>query len=389
MANRSSRLLAAGADSPSSRSCQRSRSPRLRRRSVRGRRRVEARGRSHSRAADGVRRAGARRRRTLLVDLRKLEVDRELKSEELASAERELRRTREKVAATSARAAALQNTRRYRTARCRAARSSISTSSDAPGYWRLLLDVDNLRSIGRVYRTASALNRLDRERVQQHERTSAGAGQERASARSARHEMLTRLQEQAVAAQGRSSTGPSRRERRSCASIDERRDLNAQLDRRARSRAAAAAGHRRAARRPRRQRRHAAAARRSEVRSRGRRRGWSSAGSGGRQPADLAPPSPAAASRSPWPKVSRCAPFTREPWPLPISSPATATSSSSTTATARTRSMAICRRSRSPGEPIWTCRHQVGNLGARPERQPGPLFRASDRRQTGRSLTMA
>ena len=39
------------------------------------------------------------------------------------------------------------------------------------GYWRLLLDVDNLQSIGRAYRTASALTRLDRERVQQHERT--------------------------------------------------------------------------------------------------------------------------------------------------------------------------------------------------------------------------
>src|SRR5262245_21577697 len=48
--------------------------------------------------------------RTLLVELRKLEVDRELKTEELANAERELRRTREKVAATSARAAALKTT---------------------------------------------------------------------------------------------------------------------------------------------------------------------------------------------------------------------------------------------------------------------------------------
>ncbi len=52
----------------------------------------------------------ASQERTLLVELRKLEVDRELKSEELASAERDLRRTREQVAATSARAAALQNT---------------------------------------------------------------------------------------------------------------------------------------------------------------------------------------------------------------------------------------------------------------------------------------
>ena len=45
--------------------------------------------------------SGKSQERTLLTELRKLEVDRELKSEELASAERELRRTREQVAATS------------------------------------------------------------------------------------------------------------------------------------------------------------------------------------------------------------------------------------------------------------------------------------------------
>ena len=63
------------------------------------------------RAADRIRAlqkesdALASQERTLLVELRKLEIDRELKTEELANAERELRQTREKVAATSARAA--------------------------------------------------------------------------------------------------------------------------------------------------------------------------------------------------------------------------------------------------------------------------------------------
>ncbi len=108
--------------------------------------------------------------RTLLVELRKLEVDRELKSEELTSAERDLRRTREKVAATSARAAALQNT--AETERPDVERRMVQLYKlGRAGYWRLLLDLDNLRSLGRVYRTASALNRLDRERVQQHEQT--------------------------------------------------------------------------------------------------------------------------------------------------------------------------------------------------------------------------
>ncbi len=104
------------------------------------------------------------------MELRKLEVDRELKSAELANAERELRSTREKVAETSARAAALESS--AETERPEVERRLVDLYKlGQAGYWRLLLDVDDLRSIGRVYRTASALNHLDRERVQQHERT--------------------------------------------------------------------------------------------------------------------------------------------------------------------------------------------------------------------------
>jgi len=122
------------------------------------------------RAADRIRAlqkesdALASQERTLLVELRKLEVDRELKTEELANAERELRQTRERVAVTSVRAAALQNS--AETERPEVERRLVDLYKlGQAGYWRLLLDVDNLRSIGRVYRTAAALNRLDRERV--------------------------------------------------------------------------------------------------------------------------------------------------------------------------------------------------------------------------------
>ena len=34
------------------------------------------------------------------------------------------------------------------------------------GYWRLLLDVRSLREVGRAYRTAAALGRIDRDRVE-------------------------------------------------------------------------------------------------------------------------------------------------------------------------------------------------------------------------------
>src|SRR5690242_19590637 len=140
----------------------------------------------------------ANQERTLLVDLRKLEVDRQLKAEEVASVERELRRTREKVAATSARAEALKHN--AETERPEVERGLVDLyKMGRAGYWRLLLDVDNLRSIGRVYRTASALNHLDRERIQQHERTLQSLNKEREDLE-AHVRDVTRLQEQATSA---------------------------------------------------------------------------------------------------------------------------------------------------------------------------------------------
>src|SRR3954471_205263 len=168
----------------------------------------------------------ASQERTLLVDLRKLEVDRELKTEELANAERELHETREKVATTSARAAALKSTVESQRPEVERRLVDLYKLGQA-GYWRLLLDVDNLRSIGRVYRTAAALNRLDRERVQQHERTLQSLKQER-DALEAHLREVTKLQQQALAARAALDRAVAGRTAL-VASIDQRRDLNAQL----------------------------------------------------------------------------------------------------------------------------------------------------------------
>jgi len=168
----------------------------------------------------------ASQERTLLVELRKLEVERELKSEELANAERELRQTREKVVATSARAAALKNSAETERPEVEHRLVELYKLGQA-GYWRLLLDVDSLRSIGRVYRTASVLNRLDRERVQQHERTLQSLTKER-EALEAHVREVTRLQSQAIAARASIDRAVAARTAL-VTSIDERRDLNAQL----------------------------------------------------------------------------------------------------------------------------------------------------------------
>src|SRR3954471_13799585 len=168
----------------------------------------------------------ASQERTLLVDLRKLEVDRELKTEELANAERELQATREKAAATSARAAALKSTVESQRPEVERRLVDLYKLGQA-GYWRLLLDIDNLRSIGRVYRTAAALNRLDRERVQQHERTLLSLKQEQ-GALEAHLKDVSKLQGQALAARAAIDRAVAARTAL-VASIDQRRDLNAQL----------------------------------------------------------------------------------------------------------------------------------------------------------------
>lgn len=168
----------------------------------------------------------ASQERTLLVELRKLEVDRELKSEELAGAERDLRRTREQVAAASARAATLQNT--AETERPDVERRLVHLYKlGRAGYWRMLLDVDTLRSVGRVYRTASAMNRLDHDRVQEHQRTLQALASER-QALEAHVRDVEKLYDRALAARtGIDRTVAARTEL--VTSIDSRRDLNAKL----------------------------------------------------------------------------------------------------------------------------------------------------------------
>ncbi len=168
----------------------------------------------------------ASQERSLLVDLRKLELERELKSAELANAERELRETRAKVTATIARAAVLRDAADTQRPGVEQRLVQLYKLGHA-GYWRLLLDSSDLRAIGRAYRTASALNHLDRERVQQHQRTlEALAGERRAL--EAHLKEIGRLQERAVAA--RNAIDRTVASRTSLVvSIDERRDLNAQL----------------------------------------------------------------------------------------------------------------------------------------------------------------
>ena len=94
------------------------------------------------------------------------------------------------------------------------------------GYLRLLLGVDDLRDVGRAYRTVSALAALDRERARAHESTlSRSRRSKRISPRASGAGQAARRSRGSAGAADRAV-----RERTALiARIDQRRDLNAQL----------------------------------------------------------------------------------------------------------------------------------------------------------------
>jgi septal ring factor EnvC (AmiA/AmiB activator) len=164
--------------------------------------------------------------RSLLAELRKLEVDREIKAEQLAQIEREAADVQTKLTAATERAQALQGQAERQRPDVEARLVQLYKMGRA-GYWRLLLDVNSLRDVGRAYRTAAALGRIDRDRVGEHRRTLSALTKERTDlqARSAELNALRKKAAQAAAAVERAVTARSDL----VASIDARRDLNAQL----------------------------------------------------------------------------------------------------------------------------------------------------------------
>ena len=134
-------------------------------------------------AVDTAKRAGERiralqreaeelvaRERTLLTELRKLEVDRQLRGEELGKYEREAAETERRLALTANRLDELKRTAEQQRPDVEARLVQLYKLGSG-GYWKLLLDVDDLRAVGRAYRTASAMTTLDKERVLQHQQT--------------------------------------------------------------------------------------------------------------------------------------------------------------------------------------------------------------------------
>lgn len=185
-------------------------------------RRARERIRELRREADAL----AAQERTLLVELRRLEVDRELRAQEVARIQAELAATRDELGRIEGDTRRLAHEVRQQQPQV-AARLLELYKLGRAGYWRLLLSVDDLRGVGRAYRSVSTLARLDQERVTAHRRSLASLAASRATlqTRQAEIQVLQADAETARVALDRALTTYAQRIR----DIDARRDLNAQL----------------------------------------------------------------------------------------------------------------------------------------------------------------
>ena len=168
----------------------------------------------------------ANRESALLVELRKLEVQRQLKTEELAQIGRDRAATQRQLDESAKKAASLRDIAHAEQPEIEARLVRVYKLGQA-GYWRLLLDVDDLRSVTRAYRTAAALTRIDRERVRAHQHTLDELNREHRELE-ARVKEIQALEDRAKTA--RTALDKAVADRTALVtSIDARRDLNAQL----------------------------------------------------------------------------------------------------------------------------------------------------------------
>ena len=114
--------------------------------------------------------------RTVFGDLRRLEVQRELKQEELGKAEADLSRVTMARDNAADHVQVLEATRIAQTPGVKERLVELSKRGRA-GYIQLLLSSDDVRSIGRMARGVAAVAELDRVRLETHRRTLAAEQQ--------------------------------------------------------------------------------------------------------------------------------------------------------------------------------------------------------------------
>jgi septal ring factor EnvC (AmiA/AmiB activator) len=162
----------------------------------------------------------------LLTELKQLEADRQARAADVARVDKELGDTERQLKVTEDRANKLRQI-------AEAERPDVESrlvhlyKLGHGGYWRMLANVDDLRTLGRAYRNAAGLNAIDRERLLAHQRTlqALEKEQEDLEARTWKLEQL-----QADARRARAAMERAVRAHTALVdSIDARRDLNAQM----------------------------------------------------------------------------------------------------------------------------------------------------------------
>ena len=164
--------------------------------------------------------------RTLLGDLRKLEVERELQQERVREAQAAIAGGRVAIEASSERLAALEQQRVSQLPDLQTQLVDIYKRGRA-GYAKLLFGSTGVREFGRATRAVAALMNINQQRVAEHQRTLDALRQERAML----EEELQALQaREAEALEAQTAANRALASRAALvAQIDARRDLNAQL----------------------------------------------------------------------------------------------------------------------------------------------------------------
>jgi murein hydrolase activator len=163
--------------------------------------------------------------RTVFGELRRLEIDRQLRIEELQNAERELERVTSERDATAQRLKALEATRIAATPGVGERLIELSKRGQA-GYVQLLLASDDVRAMGRMARGVAAVAELDRLRLETHRKTIAAEQAALADLTKQRASVGTAQKEAARAKTSADAAVNARN--RLIDDLDRRRDLAAQ-----------------------------------------------------------------------------------------------------------------------------------------------------------------
>jgi murein hydrolase activator len=184
--------------------------------------RVKARVQALQREADRL----AQQSRSLLGDMRRLEVERDLAAEKLAAADAAVKTSEADVRAVTLRLAEVERQRVNNLPDLRA-RFVEMYKHGRGGYARMLMGVRDVREFGRATRAVASLAHINQQRIERHRRTL-----EEVRVQRARAEAQTReLEGKRAEARGARAAAVRAVHARAALldEIDRRRDLNAQL----------------------------------------------------------------------------------------------------------------------------------------------------------------